>query len=162
MNASLVKGQGVTLAASAARTTSSNTGSLKNTTNNLPQGSAVSLFLSVTANAGDDAGTVGLDVYVDTSPDGGTTWYMIEKFAKVVSSTAVQVINFRSTGIGATEAAAQSWIMTTTTSIAVATNTVMSEDVRVRWTLGNSSSPTVAPSATFAVQANVQPMGTTF
>lgn len=158
MNASLYRGMPYTLVASAAQTTSSNSGVLSGTSQ-LPCASAVSLFLNVTAFTGILAGSTGLAVYVDISPDGGTTWFAVEKFATVVSSTGTQLINFRTTGLGAVEAAAQSWIMSTTSSIAVATNVVFPATQRVRWTLPDNT--TGAHSATFSVTAIVQPMGST-
>ena len=156
------RGIPITLVSSSARTTSSNSGSLKDTTGAFPVGSAVSLYVDCTANAGDDASTTGgLTVYLDHSPDNGTTWLLAEKFARVTGSTGTQVINFRMTGIGATEAAAQTWVMSTTSSIAQATNTVLAPDIRVRWTLGNGTNAVVVPTSTFAVFAIVQPIGAT-
>lgn len=158
MSDTLVRGIPITVLASAARTTSSNSGNLNNTTANIYTARAISWYLDVTANAGDDAGTNGLQVYLDTSPDGGTTWLNFGKFARVTSSTGTRVINMRPTGIGAVEAASEASVFSTTTSVAVATNTVLAPDNRVRWTLGSGTGASVTPTATFAVYAIHQPI----
>lgn len=161
MSTALMYGRGQTVVASATVTTSSNSGTLSGTAL-LPVGAAVSLLLNVTANAGDDAGTNGLQVYLQTSPDGGTTWFSPQKFLRVTTSTTAQVINFRSTGIGAVEAAANQVISTTTASSpAIVTNTVLTNVQRIAWTLGSGTGASVTPTATFAVFAIVQPMGAT-
>jgi hypothetical protein len=153
MAKSLYRGMPVTLVASGARTSSSNSGNLKDTVNALPVGDAVSLILNVTAHTAD--ASPNFDCYFDISPDGGTTWIATEKFASVTGSTGTQVIQFRQSGIGAVEAASQAWTMTTTGSIAVATNTVVPPDHRVRWVIAGTGTTT----ATFAVYAVVQPSG---
>lgn len=155
----VTRGRGVTVLASAARTTSSNSGTLRDTTAEIPNGSAVSLYLNVTAHTGDDAGlgSGGLQVYFDTSYDGGTTWLNVGKFQRVTTSTATLVMNMRSGGIGAVEAASHGVVFSTTAaSAAIVNNCVWGRDVRLSWTLGNGTNATVTPSATFAVFAGVQ------
>ena len=157
MPSSMTLGQPITMLSSAARTTSSNSSNLKGTASNITQGSALSLYLDVTTLTGDGASATGLQVYIDTSPDGGTTWLNVAKFARVTSSTGTRVINCRRTGIGATEAA----VFSTTSGVSVATNSVWAADNRVRWELGNNTGATVVSGSTFAVYAIVQPIGST-
>ena len=154
----LVLGIPITAVSSAARTTSSNSGNLKGTTANVPVAAALSWFLDVTALSGDDANVSGLQVYLDTSPDSGTTWLNFGKFARITSSTGTRVINMRPTGIGPSEAAAEAAVFSTTTSVTVAINAVLSPDIRVRWVLGNGTGQTSAPSSTFAVYVFAEPM----
>lgn len=151
---SLYRGQGITLLSSAARTTSSNTGDLKDTSGAIPVGTAVTLWLNVTANTGD---TCRLAVYLDTSPD-GSTWFLAEKFNDVTASSSAQCINFRQTGLGNTEVAAQQWVNTTTGGVAIAQNVVLGASHRIRWELPNGTTYSSTPSATFAVFATVQPL----
>jgi len=154
MSQQLYAGLGIPLLASAARTTSSNSGNLKDTTTNLPIGDAVSLYLDVTALAG-TGGAPRLDVWIDTSPDGGTTWLLAYKFTQVSSSTATYRIDTRTTGLGAGEAAAQTSVVSSTTG-SVPTSTVLTRDFRIRWeTTGSNSGLT----STFAVFAIVMPPG---
>ena len=159
MGSSLFYGKPTTVLASAARTTSSNSGNLKNTTGDFHISGALAFYLDVTAHVGDASGTTGFDVYLDHSPDGGTTWLNFAKFAAVTTSTATRVINMRPTGIGAVEAASEAAVFSSTSSVAVATNVPLTEDRRVRWELGNNTGATTAYSATFAVFCIEQPMG---
>jgi hypothetical protein len=145
----LFNGMPVTLLASAARTTSSNTGNLKNTTANFPVCEAAALILDVTALAG--VSGVTLDVFIDTSIDGGTTWYPAYEFTNIASSTLTRRLDIRDTGIGVTEVGAD-------TSLAVGSikgNTVVTADNRIRWALNGSGA-----TGTFAVYGIFQPMGT--
>lgn len=153
MPKSIYRGQGITLLASSARTTSTNSGNLKDTAAAIPASEAVAFLLSVTANAG--GGAPLLDVSIDTSPDGGTTWFLAYKFAQVTTSAGLRRINVRTTGIGIAEAGTEASVALTTTA-ATSNNTVLSPDVRVRWELTGAASP----SATFAVFAIAMPAGT--
>lgn len=159
MPSSLFYGKPTTILASAARTTSSNSGNLKGTTSDFHIAGALAFYVNVTAFEGDDAATTGIQVYLDHSPDGGTTWLNFGKFARITTSTGTRVINMRPTGIGAVEAASEASVFSTTTSVAVATNVPLTEDRRVRWEIGNNTGATVPSSATFAVYCIEQPMG---
>lgn len=150
MPSQLFSGHGIPLVTSAARTTSNNSGNLKDTTLQVPVAEAVSFILDVTAMTG--SGTT-LDVQIDTSPDGGTTWYRAWAFARVTTSTSQQRIDVRPTGVGITEVGSTVASLAATTAINA--NTVVTRDVRVSWTAGTSFS-----SSTFAVWAIYQPMGT--
>lgn len=159
MPSSLFRGISIPVLASAARTTSSNTGSLKDLVTDIPVAGALSWYVNLTAFTGDNPGLDGLQVYLDHSPDNGTTWLNFGKFARLTTSTGTRVINMRRTGIGAVEAASEAAVFSTTTSVAVATNTVLTADIRVRWTLGDGTLWTAAPTATFSVWCIAQPMG---
>ncbi len=141
--------------ASAAVTTSSQTANLKNTTGQILAGDAVDLWLNCTNNAASAGAQVA--VYLDISPDNGTTWLAAEKFATVTLSTGTAVIHFRPTGIGAVEAASFQWSQTTTGSTHVVNNIVLPPDQRIRYELINDGHG--GSSATFAVYAITQPVG---
>ena len=148
MAVGLFAGQGVTLVASAARTTSTNSGNLKDTTANLSACDAFSIVLDVTANAG-DAPT--LDVQLDTSPDGGTTWFKAYGFTQVTTSTATRRLDVRYGGLNVGEAAAENSIAGTGQ---LKVDTVLSRDLRVKWTVAGNPS-----GITFGVYALIQPLG---
>lgn len=118
----------------------------------IPIADSVSLVLNVTTLTGD--GAANLRVFLQDSYDGGTTWTTCEQFAAVTSSTDVQRLTFRATGLGNNESAVRN-STTTGTNTAIAQNLVMATDHRVGWLL---TSTTVA-SATFVVAAIVQPYG---
>ncbi len=152
MSEQIYAGLGRTILASAARTTSTNSGNLRDTTGGIPASDAIAVILNVTALTG--AGpAVTLDVWVDTSPDGGTTWFEAFKFANVPTSTISLRIDSRSNGIGSTAVGTVSTVTTTGTA-ALNTNTVLARDQRVRWEILGATS---AGSATFAVYAIVMP-----
>lgn len=154
MGKSLFRGQGVNLLASAARTTSSNSGNLKDTVNGLPACDAMALYLSVTALTGNQ-GVPVLDVWLDTSPDGGTTWFTAYKWSRVTSSTAVRRIDARTTGLGVTEAGLENNAAASTGTCWA--NTVLTNDIRVRW---EETGANFSNSATFSVWAICMPPGT--
>lgn len=147
----LFNGLPVTLVTSAARTTSSNTGNLKNSTANFPVCEAAAIILDVTALSG--SGNT-LDVTIETSPDGGTTWYTGYEFAQISSSTGTRRLDLRDTGIGVTEVGNEADIAT---RAAIKTNTVLSPDIRIAW---YHKASVTTPSATFAVYGIFQPLGT--
>src|SRR5438552_10356644 len=83
-------GMPMTLVASAARTTSSNSGNLKDTTTPWPTSDNYSICLNVTAYsyAPGTTGAQGFDVYIDQLLGDGTTWVRAQKFATITTSTA--------------------------------------------------------------------------
>ncbi len=143
---------------SAAVTTSSNSGNLKNTVNAIPLCDAVTLILDVTAYTG-TAGPNLAVVYIDSSPDGGTTWYPSFTFAQVSTSADIQRADLRTIGIGPTETATLTRLGTTiNTTTASTVNTVLSQDHRVRWTMTAGAGGTA--SLTFALWALCTDSGT--
>ena len=148
-------GQPTILAAGGtARTTSSQTANLKDTANQIPASDAVAFILNVTALSGAGA-AVNLDVWIDTSWDGATTWMTAYKFTRVTTSTATLRIDTRTNGKGLGEVGSQESVITYTTG-ALNTNTVLAADQRVRWEIGGASS---LGSATFGVFALSIPPG---
>ncbi len=142
---------------SAAVTTSSNSGNLKNTAGALPLCEAVTLFLDVTAHAQTTA-SPALKIYLDHSPDGGTTWYPALAFANVSTSTDMQKWDGRFMGVGPAEAATLARIGTTVTTLsAETTNVVLSPDHRIRWEFTANATATTA---TFAIWALCTDTGT--
>lgn len=154
MPKSIAYGQPTIVLASAARTTSSNSGSLKDTANVIPVSDSVALYLNVTALTG--AGpAVTFECWVDTSVDGGTTWFTAYKWTSVTTSTATRRITCRTNGIGPAE---NGWECNAATSVTAVTtsNTVLAADHRIRWEINGATS---AGTATFAVYALAQPPG---
>ena len=153
------RGQAIQLLAAAARTTSSNSGNLINTSGNIPASEAVVFLINVTTLT--IAGTspaAALDVWIDTSPDGGTTWFLAYKFAQITSSTAARRMNVRTTGIGIAEAGTEASVATSVTTATV-NNTVLAPDIRVRWEITGGTS---AASSNFGVWAICMPPGTKY
>lgn len=155
---SLYAGLGRTIITnSGAYTVSSATGNLKDGASSgygreIPACEAVTLYLNVTANTGDGGANTGW-ITLQHSPDGGTTWLNAARFAQVTTSTAQHMLNLRTNGIGANEAAAQTTGIQTTTA-AITQNVVLSRDQRLVWTLGSTGQ-----SLTFGVYAVEQPAG---
>lgn len=142
------------LVASATKTSDSNSGNLKDTANALPMGGACTILFDVTNVGADVAGR--LDLYFDISPDGGSTWFSVLHPATFTASTGQFMLNFRNTGLGGVEAAAQTWVSTTSTAT-ITNNFVMPPDHRIRWDVTGTNA-----TATFAVYAVCLPVGTTF
>jgi len=146
---------------SAAVTTSTNTGNLRTAAstvgNAIPLVDAVTLILDVTAYTG-TAGPNTVLIYVDSSPDGGTTWYPVICFGQVSTSTDIQRLEFRPIGVGPNEAA--SLIRTGTTIITTTASTqttVLSPDHRVRTSFASGAS---GQSITYAIWAICENSGT--
>ena len=139
----------IVVLAAAARTTSSNSGNLRGTTGNIPVADALALHLLWTTLSG-FGGAITLDVWVEDSPDGGTTWIPAYKFTQATTSAGSLRINTRTTGLGITEAGA---IATTTSNATTAINgnTVLSPDHRIRWELAGGNSSFSSNFAVFAV-----------
>lgn len=136
-----------TFVASALRSTSTNTGSLKDTSTPWPNFATGSLYVNLTSLTG----TTGLPptfiVRIQTSPDNGTTWLNAATFATMFTSTDTRRIDFRNgLSIGETGTSVN------TTSTQLAANTVMTRDTRIAWEIANTTG--VGPqanTATFAV-----------
>lgn len=153
MAGQLFNGIPVPLVSSAARTSSGNSGNLKNTATNIPIFNAAAIILDVTAQSGTSP---TLDVSIETSVDGGTTWYTAFMYAQITTSTPQIRLDIRDTGIGFTEVGAVTTITSSVTT-AINQNTVLTADNRVRWQIGGTS-----PSYTFAVWGIFAPLGTQF
>ncbi len=143
-----------TLRASATTTTSSNSGNLKDTANDIAVSDSCSFILNVT-NLGGTPSAANLDVWIDESFDGGTTWCIAYKFGRVTTSTSTMRIDTRTTGLGYGEAGVQTGVLTTST-VTINQNTVLAEDTRIRWEIGGASS---AGTATFGVYQVAMPPG---
>ena len=155
MATAVSRGVPIALLAAAARTTSSNSGNLKDTSAAIPACEAVAFLLDVTALSGTGSPAPVLDVWIDTSPDNGTTWFTAFKFAQVTTSTGARRLNVRTTGIGITEAGTEASVATSVTS-ATNANTVLAPDVRVRWEI---TGVTASGTSTFGVWAIAMPAG---
>ncbi len=143
--------------ASAAVTLSTNSGNLKNTAGAIPLCDAVTLVLDVTAYTGTVSPNIAT-IYIDSSPDGGTTWYPSINFAPVTTSTDIQRWEGRTIGVGPNEAATLVRIGTAiTTASATINNTVLSPDHRVRTIFASGAS---TQSITFAIWAFCTDNGT--
>lgn len=141
--------QGNTLLASASRSTSSNTGNIRDTAQFVQFGDGMALYTVVSALANSGGAGPTLDIYFETSPDFGTTWFLSQHFAQISSSTASRRIDFRITGPGLKESAVEDSIISTTTTV-VKQNTVHALEQRVRWVFSSGAS------ATFGVWSIVQ------
>lgn len=147
----------ITLVASAARTTSSNSGNLKDTTANWPSVERYAVTLDVTAHTA-AAATDTFNVYLDQSPDGGTTWLQAQQFTAVTQSTSQNTIYFRR-GVAVSEATITGTTVATSTTAKIG-NPILTRDVRVRWEPVTSAvSIVVSPavSVTFAVYLIADP-----
>lgn len=143
------------LVASATVTTSSNSGDLFETANALVACDAQTLVLDVTNLGGNTAAE--LFVYIDSSPDNGTTWYPSFTFTQVTASTGIQKIEHRPLGIGPTEVAVlTNWGTTINTTTVGQGNTIILPHHRVRWRFVDNL---INPTATFAVWQYAIPYG---
>lgn len=144
------------IVASATVTTSSNSGDLFNTGNALLPCDAMTLVLDVTNLGGNTAAE--LFVYIDSSPDNGTTWYPSYTFTQVTASTGIQKVEMRPIGIGPTESASvTNFGLTINTTTVGQVNTIILPHHRVRWRFVDSL---LNPTATFAVWQYATPFGT--
>ncbi len=153
MPSQVFTGVSVPLVASAARTTSSNTANLKDTTTPIPACDAATFILDVTAQTNNGTAD-NLQVLIDTSPDGGTTWYAAYAFAAVTGSTGQQRLDIRTDGVGLSEVGSTTANLKATTAINA--NTVTTRDMRIRWVAGTAGN---FSSATFAVWGIFEPVG---
>lgn len=118
--------------------------SLKDTASNLPLCDSATFILDVTQNASATAAQGGtaaapvVNVYIDTSPDNGTTWFPAYAFVQVTASANQQRIDVRTDGVGLSEVGAISSLAlgtgTTVSSVtsSISQNTVVTRDLRVR------------------------------
>lgn len=143
-----------TVVTSAARTTSSNSGNLKDTATDFPANAkTVALHFKVTAYTVDGAKATGqARFYVQTSPDGGTTWNKAAVAAAVTSSTADRVIVFRNgvpDGVNSIDEFKNDHTLQTTTA-QMPILYPLAADKRIAWELGDGSTGGTGISVTFA------------
>ena len=149
----------IVVLASAARTSSSNSGSLKDTATAWPTARNLTAYLNLTAFTGSGIAAT-LDVIVDTSPDNGTTWLAAGIFSRITTSTAVRQLSFRDglaiqgSDSGVEEKVVPRTLNTTTTREAI--TVPLTRDVRVRWALADNVA-VGDHSATFGVYLMVDP-----
>jgi len=133
----------ITLVSSSARTTSSNSGSFKDTTASFPRSDTLSVSLNVTAFTG---GTALFKAWVDTSPDNGTTWLPIASFGQITASTANRTLLFHNGYLASgLEVAMENNVPARTVNVGTAREIVgfpYTRDVRVRWEMNSSNSVT--------------------
>jgi hypothetical protein len=113
----------------------------------------ISVILNATALTTD--ASPKLQVFLQHSWDGGTTWVSFLAFAAVTGSTDAQTITFRSTGLGHAEAATRTSV-TTGTNTTIVQNCVVGPDQRIGWLLQGTGITT----ATFTLGVIAQPFGT--
>jgi len=143
--------------ASGTVTTSSNSGNLKNTAGQIPISDAVTVILDVTAHA-QTTPTPVLRVYLDTSPDNGTSWYPILTFAAVSTSTDIQRWEGKFLGLHSSETASLIRVGTAIATASTSTvDVVITPDQRIRWEFTTNATATTA---TFAVWALCTDSGT--
>lgn len=131
------------IVASAARTADGNSGALK-----LPRGKTYGLTVVVSAASGTSP---TMDLYVQASNDGGTTFRSVSKFAQITAALAApsgRRLVFGHSGylVGADE-----------DTMAAGTNAAISQfpltrDYRILWDIGGTN-----PSFTFSVDLFVEP-----
>ena len=143
------------LVASAARTTSSNSGNLKDTTTSLPVSDNTVITTQMTANTKSGAALVtGLSVFLESSPDGGTTWIGEGFLANFTSSTGTKRVILHQGGVASgivefdPNPLALRGVSTVTHDLVI--NVANSQDVRIRWEVETNQT------ATFAVYAQAQ------
>lgn len=145
---------------SASVTTSSNSGNLRTLFNSavgnpIPLCDVLTLFLDVTGNAQTTTTGATFRVYIDSSVDGGTTWYPAISFAGVSTSTDIQKWDGRMIGVGVSETASLIRVGTTVSTASASTvSTVLSGDQRVRWEFTPSATATTASFAIWALCLN--------
>ena len=143
---------------SGAITASSATPNLRNiVAGGIPACEAVDILLSVTANTGTNSSNGPNFIELQTSPDGGTTWYTFWRSVNITTSTVTQRTSLRTNGIGANEAAATTVGVNTATAT-LTQNCCITQDQRVVWTLATSLAN--SPSINFGLQYIAQQSGT--
>jgi len=122
--------------ASATQTATGNSANIDARWSQLPD---IRLILDVTAASGTSP---TLDVALQVTPDGGTTFFTVQRFAQATAVTARQLefSTFRHAGQAASEA------IVADTGGALAVNGILSKIVRFRWTITATT-----PSFTFAI-----------
>ena len=94
---------------------------------------SLSIMLSVGTASGS---TPTLDVAVQTSPDGGTTWLTTQRFVQVTASTKGETITFKPY-LGVGDAATS--IVSAATGGTLKGNCVMAKDCRIYYTISGTS-----------------------
>jgi len=159
--------QAITLLAQAARTTSSNSGNLRDTATQIPTAESITLYLDVTSNvvvAGTNPNG-NLSVALEQSVDSGSTWLTAARFGIVTQSATTRVMNFRPRGLHIAEAATAPTIDVGSPQAAAQTSTMnvnlnMTRDLRVTWVLATTpASTTNGHTVTFGVYAVITPGG---
>lgn len=140
----------ITLLASAARTADGNSGSLSSKVPHPERIKRLTLTLDVTV-AGTDAGDL-LDVWLQTTHDGGTTWQDVLRFTQVLGNGGAKKHQAEWTRDVTPEAemAAPTDI---TMAAGVTQGKVLGTDLRLKWTVTDVS--TDDASFTFSVSGNV-------
>lgn len=152
-----------TVVASSARTTSSNSGNLKDTTTDFAaMARTLTLHFQVTAYTVSGSKATGqARFYVDSSPDGGTTWMTTAIPIAVTTSTAERVITFRNgrpDGVNNIDGMLLAPVTPAgTTTAQLASLYPLAADKRIRWELGDGSAAGNGISCTFAVYASADP-----
>ena len=123
----------------------------------VPACEAVDIILNVTAHSGVNSSIIGSYIELQTSPDGGVTWFPFWRAAQITTSTTAIRTSMRTNGIGANEAAATTVGVNTATG-AVTQNCAITADQRVVWTLSTASGN--SPSITFGLYCIAQQAGT--
>ncbi len=147
LNHSLIRPLSRAEITSAAVTSSSNSGNLT-----LPLASVYQWILDVTVASGTGA---TLDVYIQTTPDNGTTFYNTGPAFRAIAVADVPIVDIinvqvRSLGSGASE-----WVAWSTTNKGqIAQPVILTRRYRIAYTLAG-----VTPSFTFAVWLICQPKG---
>lgn len=136
--------------ASAARTSSSNSGALT-----LPMASVYQWILDVTVIAGVDT---TLDVYIDTTPDNGTTYYSTgPAFRQFTTSGGTGVDIIRVQPAQGRAEGGQEWLAWSTTNRGPFTpNIILTRKYRISWTFGGGAA---GGTVTFQVWLLAQPVG---
>lgn len=131
---SVYRGAVQTLVASAAKTTSSNSGVINLTGGGADAGTFI---LNVSASSSPTT----LDVYLQTSPDSGTTWYDFGHFTQVGAvSTSIQALQWSRRANDATNATAV--IVTGDAALAAAkviNGPIVDNYFRVKWVIAGTS-----------------------
>ena len=161
MNSTNRPGLSRTIMASAARTTSSNSGNLKDTTISVPVAShnlAIHFNWTAFTVAASAPGSALNRFYVESSPDGGTTWLPAWRSTDFTTSTGDRVAYFKN-GYALMEYGDELMLGQTqvgTTSARIATQYPLTRDVRVRWDIGivGAAAVSAGVTVTFAVYAS--------
>jgi hypothetical protein len=141
------------IVASSARTSSSNSGNLKDTANAFSMSDDMVIALQVTAytNTGGGA-TPSFDSWVDASFDGGTTWTTALNFSAVTTSTGTRnLLLQRGAFVGLLDEDGAYVRGVNTTSTRSGFNFPLPLDVRIRWEIPTNHT------VTFSVHTYAQP-----
>lgn len=144
MPKSLLSANPVSLVASAAKVATGNSGAL---TNFPGIANSYSFILDCTAASGT---TPTLDLAIQHSVDGGTTWYVWQRFTQMTSTGTRNLV--AQPGMAFGEAAVEGSIGSTT-GVVKQNAPLVSGKVRVLWTIGGTN-----PSFTFAVYCIANPV----